>query len=70
MVRFKSSYHILKIKKKVLFTVKTCNKFVSQKNVDNVNKLAYLSMCQLYLSQILIYDFNHNLLNKKYGSKT
>ena len=35
-----------------------------------LNKLAYLSMCQLYLSQILIYNFNHNFLNKTYGSKT
>ena len=35
-----------------------------------LNKLAYLSMCQLYLSQMLIYDFNRNFLNKKYGSKT
>ena len=67
MVRFKSSYHILKIKKKTLRSKLVTNLF--HKKMLILNKLAYLSMCQLYLSQILIYDFNHNFLNKKYGSK-
>ena len=48
---------------------------MTQKVFDNIlitlrlNKPAYVKMCILGLGKVLVYEFNYNSINNKYGSK-
>ena len=39
------------------------------KETLTLNRLAYVGMCILNLSQMLMYDFHYNYIKKKYGNR-